>query len=118
MKQQLAVIIDNQGNVPGKPQPAIPTAIRSQFVGKLDANRVGMALGALLGGWHLLWAVLVAAGWAQAVMDFVFWMHFLNPAWRVGAFQPGIAAILVIVTSTLGYAIGYCLAVLWNWIQK
>jgi hypothetical protein len=78
---------------------------------------VGFVLGTLLGGWHLLWAFLVAVAWAQPVMDFVFWIHFLSSAWVVGQFHAGIAVLLVPVTGALGYALGYLLAVLWNWVH-
>ena len=87
-------------------------------MGTVNPNRAGLVLGALIGGWHFLWAILVAAGWAQAVINFVFWIHFLSPAWIVGQFNAGIALLLVLVTTALGYAGGYMLAVLWNWIHR
>ncbi len=87
-------------------------------MGTVNPNRAGLVLGALIGGWHFLWALLVAAGWAQAVINFVFWIHFLSPAWVIERFNPGVALLLVIVTAALGYAGGYILGVLWNWIHR
>jgi hypothetical protein len=76
--------------------------------------KAGIILAALFGGWHLLWAVLVAVGWAQALIDFVFWMHFIKPVYVIGPFNLGIAAILIVVTSVVGFVIGYIFSVLWN----
>jgi hypothetical protein len=87
-------------------------------MGTVNPNKAGLVLAALLGGWHFLWAVLVAAGWAQAVLNFVFWMHFIKPPYTVGPFSAGIALILILVTSVIGFAAGYILGVLWNAIHK
>jgi hypothetical protein len=87
-------------------------------MGKVNPNKVGMALGALIGGWHLVWALLVAVGWAQWVMNFIFWMHFLKPPYTVGPFSAGIAVILILVTATVGYVFGYIFGVLWNWVHR
>jgi hypothetical protein len=87
-------------------------------VGTVNPNKAGLVLGALIGGWHVLWALVVAAGWAQAVLNFVFWMHFLKPPYTVGAFSAGIALIFILVTTAFGYAMGYVLGVLWNWIHR
>jgi hypothetical protein len=87
-------------------------------MGTVNPNKAGLVLGTLLGGWDFLWAVLVAAGWAQAVLNFVFWMHFIKPPYTVGTFNAGIALVLILVTSVIGYAAGYILGVLWNSIHK
>jgi len=87
-------------------------------MGTVNPNKAGLVLGVLIGGWHLLWAILVAAGWAQVLLNFVFWMHFIRPPYTVGPFSAGIALILIVVTATFGYAMGYVLGVLWNWIHR
>jgi len=86
--------------------------------GTVTPNRVGVVFGLLLGGWHCAWAFLVAVGWAQAVLNFIFWAHFLASPWQVNAFHLGTAAILITVTATLGYVIGNVAGHLWNWIHN
>ena len=71
-------------------------------------------LGALLGGWHFLWSLLVAVGWAQPLIDFIFWLHFIKPVYVIGAFNVGTALLLIVITTGIGYAIGYIFGVLWN----
>lgn len=87
-------------------------------MGAINANKTGLVVGTLLGGWHFVWAVLVALGWAQAVISFVLWMHFIKPIYVVAAFNIGTAAVLIAVTAIFGYVIGYIFATLWNWIHR
>jgi Exopolysaccharide synthesis, ExoD len=37
---------------------------------------------------HLLWVLLVASGWAQPLMDFVFWLHCIRPVYVIEGFDP------------------------------
>lgn len=86
-------------------------------MGTLNVNKTGAAVGLLLGVWHAIWALLVALGVAQAVVDFVFWMHFMKLPIVVEPFAFGRAAILVAVTAALGYVLGACFALFWNWVH-
>ena len=86
--------------------------------GAVRLNKAGLAIGGLLGTWHLLWALMVALGVAQPILDFVFWMHFIKPVYVVGPFQLGTALALIVVTSLIGYAIGLILAGLWNFLHR
>ena len=85
-------------------------------MGALNPNKAGFVLGALLGGWHFLWALMVALGWAQAVADFIFWIHFIKPIYIIAPFSAGLALLLIVVTTAIGYAFGYVFGVLWNWV--
>jgi len=84
----------------------------------VSKNKAGLALGTFFGGWHFLWSVLVLLHWAQPVLDFIFWIHFIKPVYVVEDFSLGRAAILIAVTAAVGYALGYCLGFLWNRIHK
>lgn len=80
----------------------------------LGPHKSGLVLGSLLGGWHLAWAIVVATGWGQPLIDFVLWMHFLKPVYVVEPFSIGRAIILILVTAAIGYGIGYLGALVWN----
>lgn len=80
----------------------------------IGLNKTGLVLGAVLGIYHLSWAAIVAFGWAQTVIDFVLWLHFIKPFMTVEAFSFGRAAGLVAVTAVIGYIIGWVFALLWN----
>jgi hypothetical protein len=80
--------------------------------------KVALVFAILFGGWHLLWSVLVAAGWAQPLINFIFWIHFIRPVYVIDRFSVGIALLLIAVTAAIGYAIGWSLAVLWNKLHK
>ncbi len=80
----------------------------------ISPNKAGIALGGVLGVFHLSWAVLIALGWAQPAIDFILWLHMIKPFIAVEAFSIGRAIGLVIVTSAIGYVLGWLFALLWN----
>ncbi len=81
---------------------------------EVDCNKAGLALGLFLGGWHLIWSILVAVGWGQPLIDFVLWMHMVHLPYIVGPFELGAAVVLVLLTTLAGFAIGWFLAFVWN----
>ncbi len=84
----------------------------------MNANRAGIVLGAIFGGSHLLWALLVAAGWAQPVMDFLFWIHMIKPVYIIEPFNFTLAILLIVVTAAIGYAMGWSFGALWNRLHR
>jgi hypothetical protein len=84
----------------------------------VNSIKLGIAFGALLGATHLSWALLIALGWAQSLMDFVFWMHFIRPIYVIQPFSLSIAAILVVITSVSGFFIAFVFGVILNGLHR
>jgi hypothetical protein len=63
---------------------------------------------------HAFWAVLVATGWAQAILDIIFWAHFISPPYHVVAFDLSRAFVLVSLTFVIGLILGTVGGALWN----
>ena len=80
----------------------------------INPNKVGLVIAALIGGWHLMWAALVAAGWAQPLIDFIFWAHMIRPVYVIGPFNAAAAGTLLVITFSMGYIFGYVGGSLWN----
>jgi hypothetical protein len=62
----------------------------------------------------MLWSVLVAAGAAQPVIDFIFRLHMITPPYKIAAFHLSAAAGLVLVTAGIGYIVGWAVGFIWN----
>ncbi len=85
---------------------------------KLNPSKVALTVGVLLGGWHLVWSVLVALGLAQGLLDFIFSMHMIANPYQVTGFDITKALMLVVITFGVGYGVGYIFASVWNKINK
>lgn|SRR5574341_1599009 len=83
----------------------------------ISKKKLGVVIGSTFGLWHLAWALLVAFGIAQWLIDWVFRLHFIQPVYVITAFQPALAVALIVVTSILGYAIGWIVGAIWNWLH-
>lgn len=79
-----------------------------------NKNKVGIVFGAVLGGFHLMWSLLIFVGVAQMVLDFVFWAHMIYLPIVVGPFNLVAAVTLVVFTAVSGYVFGYVGAWAWN----
>ena len=84
----------------------------------LDVGRTGIVLATVTGGFHLCWSLLVAFGWAQPVVDFVFWAHFIKPIYLIEPFEIARAAILVAITAGVGLILGSVFALVWNALHR
>ncbi len=79
-----------------------------------NPNKVGLVFAAVTGGWHLIWAILVLLGWAQPIIDFIFWAHMIQRVYVIKPFNPAAAVTLIIVTAATGYAFGFIGATIRN----
>lgn len=85
---------------------------------KINTHKLGLAVAILVGGGHLLWSLLVAGGWAQALINFKLRMHFLEMPINVAGFDLGTAILLVLVATAFGYAFGRIIGAVCNWVNK
>ncbi len=83
-----------------------------------NPNKVGLVFGALLGGWHLAWSILVLSGFAQLIYDFVLWAHMIHLQITIGPFDMVAALTLVVLTAIVGYIMGYVGAWVWNRVHR
>jgi hypothetical protein len=83
-----------------------------------NPNKVGLVIAALIGGWHVVWVALVAAGWAQPLINFIFWAHMIQPIYVIGPFDPIACVTLIVATSVVGYAVGAIGGAVWNILHR
>lgn len=70
-------------------------------------------LGLVFAIFHAVWSVLVAVGWGQGVLDFLFWLHMIGPPWKVQPFDLTVAIFLILATGTIGFALGSLASFFW-----
>lgn len=85
---------------------------------KLNTSKVALTLAVLVGGGHLGWSVLVALGLAKPLLDFIFWAHMIANPYQVTGFTITKAGMLVVITSAVGYGVGWIFATVWNRVHK
>ena len=87
---------------------------------KLNANKIGLIVGFFLALVHLIWALAVAIipGAMQNFLDWVFGLHFLEPVYKLTAFNIMNAVWLIILTFVVGYIVGWIFAYVHNCVDK
>ena len=80
----------------------------------INPHRSGLALGLTFGLIHTAWALLVASGWAQAYIDFIFKLHFIKLDLTIEPFHAGTALLLITITASIGYLIGWTFGLIWK----
>jgi hypothetical protein len=83
-----------------------------------NPNKVGLVIGALIGGWHLVWSILVLLGGAQPIIDFIFWAHMIQPIYVIKPFNLLAAITLIVITAVTGYIFGFVGTVIWNRLHR
>lgn len=84
----------------------------------LNPFKTGLVLAMVTGGFHLCWSMLVALGWAQPVIDFVFWAHFIKPVYVIEPFQFARAIALLVLTASTGFILGLVFGWVWNALYR
>jgi len=84
----------------------------------LNPTKAALAVGLFFSFVHLVWSLLVAFGLAQAVLDFIFWVHMIRAVYLVDTFNLVASLALVILTFFVGALIGFVFAKIWNWLHK
>ena len=84
----------------------------------LNTHKAGLAVGGFVALVHLGWSVLVALGWGQLLLDFIFTLHMIHPVHTVGPFSAVMAVSLIVVTGVVGYIVGSVFATIWNKVHK
>jgi len=79
-----------------------------------NKNQLGLAFGGLLALMHAAWSVIIALGYGQALLDWIFGLHMISSGFAVMPFSLSHALILVIFTFVVGYVLGWLLAAIWN----
>jgi len=84
----------------------------------LNPTKTGLAVGKLFAIVHLVWSLLIALGWAQALINFSQWAHMVSMPVVVGAFDLSAAITVIIFAALIGCIIGYVFAKIWNWLHR
>ena len=61
---------------------------------------------------------LFCIGWAQPILDFIFWAHMIKPVYFVKPFDPTAAVALIVITAVIGYIFGFVGAIIWNRLHR
>ena len=85
---------------------------------QINSIRLAIFTGLFLAIVHAAWATMVAIGWAQPLMNFVFWAHFITPPYHVEPFSMLRAVILVGLVFVVGAILGAVGGFLWNMIAN
>jgi hypothetical protein len=64
------------------------------------------------------WSLFVIIGWAQPIIDFIFWAHMIEPVYFVKPFDAVAAVSLIVITAVIGYIFGFFGAIIWNRLHR
>ena len=85
---------------------------------KLNVQKTAMMFGTFAGLMHTVWSLLVALGFAQAYLDWMISLHFLENPFIVSEFNVTTALTLIAATFAIGYIVGWVFSTVWNHLNK
>ena len=80
-------------------------------INPIDAGLVGSITMILI---HLAWLALVLVNLAKPLLDYLLWLHFIQPVFEVQAFDIYRALNLIIIVACIGFVVGYLFAKAFN----
>lgn len=84
----------------------------------MNQKSAAIAFGTFAAVMHLIWVVIVAAGFGQAWVNWKMGIHFLQADFKVMAFDPVNAVVLIVAAFVFGAIFGWLFATIWNWAHK
>ena len=88
------------------------------MIHNLNPKKTGLAVGALFGGIHFLWALLVMPGLAQGLVNMILWAHMISLPVAINTFDFSVAIFLVLLTFAIGYGMGYVFSYIFNYLHR
>lgn len=85
---------------------------------RISPAKAALSVGLVLGLYHLSWITLVALGLARPVLNFVLKLHFIQMSYDIAPFSVSTAASLIALTFSIGAALGFIFALVWNWLTN
>ena len=67
---------------------------------------------------YLIWIALVFSNLAKPLIDYLFWLHFIQPIFEFEPFDFYRAINLLIIVSCLGFIVGYLFAKAFNLLDS
>jgi hypothetical protein len=84
---------------------------------KVNNNKVGLILGAIVAALNLIWSGLVWAGLAHRFLNWLFALGFIINPFQITEFAAGRMVVIVLVGFVSGYLIGWLAVAAWNKIS-
>ena len=74
--------------------------------------------GISLASLHLVWITIIATGFAQNLIDWIFKLHMLNSPFQIQPFNFGYAATLLLLTFLIGCFYGGVFELIRNFFKR
>ncbi|MBI5457329.1 hypothetical protein HY971_01205 [Candidatus Kaiserbacteria bacterium] len=79
-----------------------------------NAHKAGLVGAIMLGGFHVVFSVLILLGWAQPLVNFSMWAHMVQSGPAFLPFDAVASLTVIVVAACIGYAVGFILSTVWN----
>ncbi|HNQ31409.1 MAG TPA: hypothetical protein PKG71_02460 [Candidatus Woesebacteria bacterium] len=82
-----------------------------------NPHYIGLFFGGLAAFGKGVWSLLVLVGFAQPILDFLFWLAFMTNPITIQMFELTRAVMFVSFAFAFGYVVGYVGAYVWNMLH-